>query len=78
MAEILASWLVSGPRGWDLGLEVRIWTLRLGFWPRGCDFGLKTGILASRLGFEGVGMEEEEEEENSRISVRWSAVPVAP
>ena len=50
------------PLGWDLGLEARIWALRLGFGPRDWDLGLETGIWASRLGFEGGGTEEEEEE----------------
>ena len=45
-----------------MGLEARIWALRLGFGPCGWDSGLKTGIWASRLGFEG-GMKEEKKEE---------------
>ena len=46
-----------------MGLEARIWALRLGFGSRDWDLGLETGIWASRLGFEGGGMEEEEEKE---------------
>ena len=46
-----------------MGLEARIWALRLGFGPQDWDLGLETGIWASRLGFEGGGTEEEEEEE---------------
>ena len=45
-----------------MGLEARIWALRLGFGPRDWDLGLETGIWASRLGFEGGGTEEEEKE----------------
>ena len=36
-----------------MGLEARIWALRLGFGPRDWDLDLETGIWASRLGFEG-------------------------
>ena len=36
-----------------MGLEARIWALRLGFGLQDRDLGLKTGIWASRLGFEG-------------------------
>ena len=36
-----------------MGLEARIWALRLGFGPGDWELGLKTGIWASRLGFEG-------------------------
>ena len=36
-----------------MGLEARIWALRLGFGPRDWDLGFETGIWASRLGFEG-------------------------
>ena len=46
-----------------MGLEARIWTLRLRFWPQDWDLGLKTGIWDSRLGFEGGGTEEKKEEE---------------
>ena len=38
-----------------MGLEARIWAMRLGFGPRDWDLGLDTGILALRLGFERVG-----------------------
>ena len=43
-----------------MGLEARIWALRLGFGPQDWDLGLETGIWASRLGFEG-GYKEGEE-----------------
>ena len=39
-------------RGWNLGLEVRIWTLRLGFEPHNWD-----------MSFEGGGRTEEKKEE---------------
>ena len=43
-----------------MGLETRIWALRLGFGPQDWDLGLETKIWASRLGFEG-GMKKKEE-----------------
>ena len=36
---------------WELGLEVGIWTSRLGFGLRGWDLGFKAGIWTSRLGY---------------------------
>ena len=47
-----------------MGLEARIWALRLGFGPRDWDLGLETGIWASRLGFEEGDKEKEGEGEN--------------
>ena len=54
-----------------MGLEARIWALRLGFGPQDWDLGLKTGIWDSRLGFEGGGTEEKKKkkkEEEEKIS----------
>ena len=34
-----------------MGLEARIWALRLEFGPHGWDLGFKTGIWALSLGF---------------------------
>ena len=34
-----------------MGLEARIWALRLGFGPQGWDLGLETVIWAARLEF---------------------------
>ena len=34
-----------GSRGWNLGLEGRIWASKLGFGPRGWDFGLEAGVM---------------------------------
>ena len=57
-----------------MGLEAKIWALRLGFGPQGLDLGLETGIWASRLEFgprdwdlrgvdgEGEGGDEEKKE----------------
>ena len=42
-----------------MGLEARIWALRLGFGPQDWDLGLETGIWASGRG----GTEEKKEEE---------------
>ena len=39
------------PRGWDLGLEARMWALELGFGPWGCDLGLEACIRAVSLVF---------------------------
>ena len=52
-----------------MGLEARIWALRLGFGPQDWDLGLETGIWASRLGFEGGGTEEEEEREEEKEKI---------
>ena len=53
-----------------MGLEARIWALRLGCGPQDWDLGLETGIWASRLGFEGGGTEEEEKvEEKEKIPI---------
>ena len=46
-----------------MGLEARIWALRLGFGPQVWDLGLKAGIWASRLRYGPGGEVEEEEEE---------------
>ena len=72
-----------------MGLEARIWALRLGFVPRGRDLGLKAGIWASRLGFEGGGMEEEEKKKEKEEKIPhmcesighrplWSRCPASP
>ena len=45
-----------------MGLEARIWALRLGFGPQDWDLGLETGIWASRMGFEGAGTDMKEKE----------------
>ena len=58
-----------------MGLEARIWALRLGFGPQDWDLGLNTGIWASRLEFgprgwdlrRGTGEEGEEEEKKEKI-----------
>ena len=42
------------PWGWNLGLKVGIWALRLGFGPKDWDLGLENEIWASRLGGVGV------------------------
>ena len=64
-----------------MGLEARIWALRLGFGPRDWDLGLETGIWASRLGFEG-GYEEEEErgggENSPYVRKHRSLTPLGP
>ena len=57
----MASRQESGPPGQNLGLEARIWALRLGFRPQDWDLGLETGIWTSTLGFKGEGMEKEVE-----------------
>ena len=49
-----------------MGLEARIWALRLGFGSQDWDLGLETGIWASGLGSEG-GAEEKKEEEEEKI-----------
>ena len=49
---------------WDLGLEVGIWTSRLGFGPQGWYMGFKAEIWAWRWG--GVTEEEEEKEEEEK------------
>ena len=52
-----------GLHGWDLGLQARIWALRLVFGPRDWDLGLETRIWVSKLGFEGGGRTEKKEKE---------------
>ena len=57
------------PRDWNLGLEVEIWALRVGFWPQDWDLGLEAGIWASKLSNgpggwgEGGTLKEKKEEE---------------
>ena len=50
-----------------MGLETRIWALRLGFGPQDWDLGLETGIWASRLGFEGGTEEKKKKAEEEKI-----------
>ena len=50
-----------------MGLEARIWALRLGCGPQDWDLDLETGIWAWRLGFEGGTKKEKKEEEKEKI-----------
>ena len=61
-----------------MGLEARIWALRLGCGPQDWDLGLETGIWASRLGFEG-GREGGGEGENPPyVWKHRSSTPLGP
>ena len=48
-----------------MGLEARIWALRLGYGPQGWNLGLEAGIWSSRLGF-GLGGAEKEKKEKEK------------
>ena len=70
--------LGSGPPGWDLDLEARIWASRLGFGLQDWDLGFETGIWASRMGFEGGGWEEGEGEHSPYVSKHRSLTSSGP
>ena len=59
--------LEFGPWGWNLGLEVGIWSSRLGFGPQGRDMGLEAEIWAWRMGGRGEGTKKKEKEEEEKI-----------
>ena len=62
-----------------MGLEARIWALRLGFGPRDWDFGIETGIWASRLRFGGGGLQRRRRKKNSPYVIKHrSSTPLEP
>ena len=80
-ARVCVSGLDYGSLGWNLGLKARIWASGLEFGSLGWNMGLTARIWASGLEFgpqSWRGVEMEEKKKNSRKSVRWSAVPIAP